>query len=216
MTEHSFANAASRSQADQLISYSVGKIRADGVNISNIPDDVYLQVMNGRPPFLPDLQTAADAFSGKDNRYSMMGTTVRRTMVRAAWNNMAIAELRDLNRHRSGYRFSPLCPCGFYLPAEVKHPLVDELLGDYKKLAESIASHDKGAEAYVYALLLGTQVAFEHSTHLDKFIYEIELRTGMGAHFRYADHLAKAAAILTQNMPELTPFIQTGNAEPEF
>jgi hypothetical protein len=161
---------------------------------------------------------------------------------------MAIAELRDLNRHRSGYRFSSLCPCGFYLPAEVVHPYINELLRDYKTLVESIVSSDdilsdnvssqdtssqdklsqdklsqdtssqnkKGAQTYVYALLLGTQVPFEHSTHLDKFIYEIELRTGMGAHFRYAEHLAKASAILVQKMPELEPFIQIGNAEPEF
>jgi len=216
MTKHSVATEASRSQADQLISYCINKIRADGVNINNIPDDVYLQVIDDRPSFLPNLQSTAEAFTGKTNRYSVTGTTVRRAMVRAAWNNMAIAELRDLNRHRSGYRFSPLCPCGFYLPEEVRHPRVDELLRDYKNLVESIASQDKGADAYVYGLLLGTQVAFEHSTHLDKFIYEIELRTGMGAHFRYADHLAKASSILTQKMPELTTFIQTGNAEPEF
>jgi hypothetical protein len=49
-------------------------------------------------------------------------------MVRAAWNNLSIAELRDLNRHRSGYRFSPLTPEGFYVPAEVKHPRIEELM----------------------------------------------------------------------------------------
>ena len=218
MTRHSFKTAASESQAAQLLSYSIGKIRDEGVSISNIPDQVYLRVMDDRPEFLPDLQTATDAFAGKVNRYCAAGTAVRRTMVRAAWNNMAVAELRDLNRHRSGYRFSPLCPRGFYLPAEVRHPAIEGLLSDYRALVESIASHDidSGAGAYVYALLLGTQTPFEHSTHLDKFIYEIELRTGMGAHFRYAEHLAKASAILTQKMPELAPFIQTGNAEPEF
>jgi len=218
MTKHSFKTAASESQAAQLMSYSIGKIRDEGVNITNIPDQVYLRVMDDRPAFLPDLQTAADAFAGKANRYCAAGTAVRRTVVRSAWNNMAIAELRDLNRHRSGYRFSPLYPCGFYLPRGVKHPAIDELLNDYRALVESISSYniDNGGGTYVYALLLGTQTPFEHSTHLDKFIYEIELRTGVGAHFRYAEHLAKASAILTQKMPELTPFIQTGNAEPEF
>ncbi|MCL2183845.1 MAG: FAD-dependent thymidylate synthase [Chitinispirillia bacterium] len=216
MTRHSFATDASKSQADQILSYSINKISADGVCINSIPDDVYLQVQSDRPAFLPNLQTTAGAFAGKKNRYSTVGTTVRRAMVRAAWNNMAIAELRDLNRHRSGYRFSPLCPVGFYLPEEARHPNADGLLKDYKKLIESIASQYRGADAYVYALLLGTQVAFEHSTHLDKFIYEIELRTGMGAHFRYAEHLSKASALLIEQMPELAPFIQKGNAEPEF
>jgi hypothetical protein len=216
MTRHSFKTEAGENQAAQLLSYSIDRIRNEGVNITNIKDDVYLEIMNDRPPFLPDLQTVADGFAGKKNRYCTVGTSIRRAVVRAAWNNMAVAELRDLNRHRSGYRFSPLFPVGFYMPDGVDHPSIKGLLDDYKMLVESIAREDNGAETYIYALLLGTQVAFEHSTHLDKFIYEIELRTGMGAHFRYADHLAKASSLLTQKMPELTPFIQAGNAEPEF
>ncbi|MDR2578743.1 MAG: FAD-dependent thymidylate synthase [Chitinispirillales bacterium] len=216
MTRHSFATDASADQAEQLISHSIYSIRKDGVSIDNIADEVYLKVMDDRPLFLPDLQTTDDAFAEKENRYCTVGTKVRRMMVRAAWNNMAVAELRDLNRHRSGYRFSPLLPRGFYMPAGVEHPRIAEVLRDYKALVESIAAQGSGAQAYVYGLLLGTQVEFEHSTHLDKFIYEIELRTGMGAHFRYADHLAKAAAALTGKKPELARFIQMGNAEPEF
>jgi thymidylate synthase ThyX len=216
MTRHSFKNPASESQAAQLLSYGINRIMEDGVCIDNIADDVYVEVANDRPAFLPDLQAIEEAFDGKENRYSEVGTSVRRAIVRAAWNNMAIAELRDLNRHRSGFRFSPLCPRGFYIPKDVKHPKTGELLNEYKALVESITSQDNGAASYVYALLLGTQVAFEHSTHLDKFIYEIELRTGLGAHFRYAEHLGKASAELIQKMPELAPFIQKGDAEPEF
>jgi thymidylate synthase ThyX len=216
MTRHSFCNESSANQTEQLFAYSINAIRNSGVVTANIADEVYLQVMNDAPSFLPNLQSVSETFSGKENRYSLAGTTARRIMVRAAWNNMAIAELRDLNRHRSGYRFSPLSPVGFYLPSEVKHPAIDELLRDYKSLVEKIALQKEGAHAYVYSLMLGTQVPFEHSMHLDKFIYEIELRTGMGAHFRYADHLAKASAVLTKKMPELAPYIQAGNAEPEF
>jgi thymidylate synthase ThyX len=216
MTRHSFETPPSVSQANRLLSYGINKIRDDGVCADNIADDVYLDVADGRPAFLPDLQSIQDAFDGKQNRYSEAGTSARRVMVRAAWNNMAIAELRDLNRHRSGYRFSPLCPRGFYVPKDVKHPKIEELLKEYKALVESIASQENGAASYVYALLLGTQVVFEHSTHLDKFIYEIELRTGLGAHFRYAEHLAKASSLLIQRIPELAPFIRKGNAEPEF
>lgn len=69
--------------------------------------------------------------------------------------------------------------------------------------------------SYLYGLLLGTQVPFEHSTHLDKFIYEIELRTGMGAHFRYAEHLSSANRKLIDLIPELKEYIQVGTAEPE-
>jgi hypothetical protein len=67
----------------------------------------------------------------------------------------------------------------------------------------------------VYTLLLGTQVPFEHSTHLDKFIYEIELRTGLGAHFRYAEHLTAAYNELIKIEPELKKYIEMGTAEPE-
>ena len=216
MTRHSFKTPAGESQAGQLLAYSVNEIKRYGVSVDNIPDEVYLEVANDRPAFLLDLQSMRDAFDGKQNRYSEAGTFVRRAMVRAAWNNMAVAELRDLNRHRSGYRLSPLYPQGFYMPKGVNHPKIGELLKEYKALVESIASQEDGAEAYVYALLLGTQVAFEHSTHLDKFIYEIELRTGLGAHFRYAEHLAKASALLEKKMPGISRFIQEGNAEPEF
>jgi hypothetical protein len=156
----------------------------------------------------------SDAFNGKINRYSAMGSAVRRILVSAAWNNMAIAELRDLNRHRTGFRFSPLAPVGFYLPDGVSHPRLPELLEKKQELIRALAACNGGA-AYVYGLLLGTQVTFEHSTNLDKFIYAIELRTGMGAHFRYAEHLGAACDELCKIMPELRPFIKVGKAEPE-
>jgi hypothetical protein len=69
--------------------------------------------------------------------------------------------------------------------------------------------------AYVYGLLLGTQTPFEHSTHLDKFIYEIELRTGLGAHFRYAEHLGATFKELIKKMPQLKDYVELGSAEPE-
>jgi len=68
---------------------------------------------------------------------------------------------------------------------------------------------------HYYGYLLGTEVAFEHSTHLDKVIYEIELRTGLGAHYRYAEHLEMVAHELIRQRPELEPFIEIGTAEPE-
>jgi hypothetical protein len=163
---------------------------------------------------MPRRGTPEGDFRGKTNRYSAMGPGIRRTMVRAAWNNMAVAELRDLNRHRTGFRYTTLAPAGFYLPPGIGHERLPELLRRQEEVVRGLAAHESGA-AFAYGLLLGTQVAFEHSTHLDKFIYEIELRTGMGAHFRYAEHLAAAAAELLKAMPELAPFVRIGTAEPE-
>jgi hypothetical protein len=104
---------------------------------------------------------------------------------------------------------------GFYLPPEVRHPRQQEFLGRYQKLAGKLAADAPPNGAHYYGFLLGTQTPFEHSTHADKFIYEVELRTGMGAHFRYAEHLAAACREFLKLVPEMAPFIEIGSAEPE-
>jgi thymidylate synthase ThyX len=214
LIKHSFADEASLAQSNSLFSYAVNFIKTKGVNITNCPDKVFMSVNNAYPSFLNQTQTLQNAFEGKKNRYSMSGIMIRRCMVRAAWNNMAIAELRDLNRHRSGFRFSPLSPVGFYLPSSISHPRISELLSLKKSIIERLVTTNNPS-AFVYTLLLGTQVPFEHSTHLDKFIYEIELRTGLGAHFRYAEHLTAAYNELIKIEPELKKYIEMGTAEPE-
>ena len=55
----------------------------------------------------------------------------------------------------------------------------------------------------------------EHSTHADKFIYEAELRTGMGAHYRYAEHLSAALHEFFVQVPEAQQWVVEGTAEPE-
>ncbi|MBN2036643.1 MAG: FAD-dependent thymidylate synthase [Chitinispirillaceae bacterium] len=214
LVRHAAADAASMTQAARLIGHAVNRIRERGVPVDRLGDKVHVSMENRLPRFLPLLQQEEESFAGKSSRYSTVGTTIRRIMVRAAWNNMAIAELRDLNRHRTGFRFSPLAPVGFYLPDGISHPKSQDLLKKKQALLRQLADHESGA-VYVYGLLLGTQVTFEHSTHLDYFIYEIELRTGMGAHFRYAEHLGAVCDELLKKMPELQPHIEVGNAEPE-
>ncbi len=214
LSRHCYPDEASRFQMQQIFYYAADKIRKHGVPVSLLEDKVYVEVENRFASFLPQIQNIEDSFRGKVNRYSMTGTSVKRTFVRAAWNNLSIAELRDLNRHRSGYRFSPLTPEGFYVPAEVKHPRMEELMRKKADFLKRIVTTQNSA-AYVYGLLLGTQVPFEHSTHLDKFIYEIELRTGLGAHFRYAEHLGAACRELIKKMPQLKDYIEVGSAEPE-
>jgi hypothetical protein len=63
--------------------------------------------------------------------------------------------------------------------------------------------------------LLGHTYRFEHTTTLDKFIYEAELRTGVGAHYRYAYHLRNCLNMLYKKHPELRGVIFEGSAEPE-
>jgi len=214
LMRHSHPDAASLTQARLSIDSVLKSISAGGLPVHRCNDETFVAVDNSRPDFLPDTAPFSDAFAGKENRYSITGSTIRRSMVRVAWNNIALAELRDLNRHRSGYRFSPLAPAGFYLPEGISHPKTGELLERNRAFVNKLLQTD-AAPAYVYALHLGTQVPFEHSTHLDKFIYEIELRTGMGAHFRYAEHLNAVHRQLCEKLPGIEPYITVGDAEPE-
>jgi thymidylate synthase ThyX len=215
LTKHSFKDAASEEQARQEVEYSREFIRRNGAPIENLADDIFVAIDRTYPTFLPDLQPFSAAFAGKENRYSTTGAAVKRIFVRFAWNNIALAELRDLNRHRSGYRFSPLAPVGFYLPPGVSHPRQGELLERQRALLQKLVTDAPANGCHYYSYLLGDQVAFEHSTHADKFIYEVELRTGLGAHFRYAEHLAAASREFVKLVPEAGPFIQIGTAEPE-
>jgi hypothetical protein len=130
-----------------------------------------------------------------------------------AWNNMALAELRDLNRHRTGHRWTPLIQAGFYLPPEIKHSAHQALLDEQAALTRELLQ--RGSAGYVYSLLLGAQTPFEHSTQADKFIYEAELRTGMGAHFRYAEHLSAVLREFFAQVPDAKPWVVEGTAEPE-
>jgi hypothetical protein len=87
------------------------------------------------------------------------------------------------------------------------------LLSEQLELTKELMK--RGSSAYVYSLLLGAQTPFEHSTHADKFIYEAELRTGMGAHFRYAEHLSSALKEFFAQVPEAKQWVVEGTAEPE-
>jgi hypothetical protein len=186
-----------------------------GVPIEQLKDEVFVSIQRDIPDFLPDYEEIAEAFSGKRNRYSAVGHSVRRVFVRFAWNNISLAELRDLNRHRTGHRFSPLIPVGFYLPPEVDRSKVFHLLKRQAYLVEKLAEHDHATGSFLYGYLLGTQTPFEHSTHADKFVYEVELRTGLGAHFRYAEHLEAVCRQFTKLLPQAAPFVEIGTAEPE-
>ncbi len=165
----------------------------------------------------------ADDLQLHDNRYAWFGEDIRRTCVRFAWRAMAMAEIRDLNRHRTGTKFCPLRPLGFYAALDEIPPSETEMTAALVALAEkgrrwSRRAHEllaAGHPAYVYWTLLGTQYFFEHATTADKFIYEAELRTGAGAHYLYAKHLHDALALWYERFPETKGLVNEGTAEPE-
>jgi hypothetical protein len=212
LMRHSSAEASHEAQAAAELATSC---RLGLARLSSRPlaDATWVHVDRATPPFHTEEQSVPDALSARTNRYGHQGTATRRMRVSFAWNNLALAELRDLNRHRTGHRYTPLIQAGFYLPPEITHADHQSLLDDQLDLTRALLA--AGSPAYVYSLLLGAQTPFEHSTHADKFIYEAELRTGLGAHFRYAEHLSSALAGFFSQVPEARSWVEEGTAEPE-
>ena len=150
-----------------------------------------------------------------DNRYAYIGEGLRRTAVRFAWDGVAFAEIRDLNRHRTGTKYCPLVPVGFYAAQdESMRTLQWQPVGESANDA-AIGKLLASDPTYLYETLLGTQFPFEHTTTADKFLYEAELRTGTGAHYRYAKHLRDVLALWYEKFPQTRGLVLEGSAEPE-
>ena len=212
LMRHSTAEKSYEEQARQELATSL-KLGLARLSSATLVDEVWVKVDRDTPPWLREEQPVAEALRHRANRYGYQGTATRRMRVTFAWNNMAIAELRDLNRHRTGHRYTPLIQAGFYLPPEIPAAPHQALLDEQVALTRELMQ--RGSAAYVYSLFLGAQTPFEHSTHADKFIYEAELRTGMGAHFRYAEHLSAALREYNRQVPEARDWVVEGTAEPE-
>ena len=212
LMRHSVAEGSYQAQAEQELRTSLA-MGLERLSIENLADEVWVNVNRATPPWLGDSQTVEEALKHRANRYGYQGSATRRMSVSFAWNNMALAELRDLNRHRTGHRWTPCIQAGFYLPPEVDREPHRALLETQAELTRELMS--RGEASYVYSLLLGAQTPFEHSTHADKFIYEVELRTGMGAHFRYADHCSAVLKEFLKQVPEAREWVVEGTAEPE-
>jgi thymidylate synthase ThyX len=157
------------------------------------------------------------------NRYAPVGSSLQRTGVRFGWSQIAFGEVRDLNRHRTGTKYCSQVPRGFYFALDQ----VPADANDYRKnlLKQSEVGRSASIKAlqflrnaepsYIYCSLLGTEFSFEHTTTADKFIYEAELRTGVGAHFRYAKHLRDVLALWYGQFPTTKGLVLEGSAEPE-
>ncbi|MEN9840513.1 MAG: hypothetical protein RL376_313 [Verrucomicrobiota bacterium] len=212
LMRHSGSEFSYQAQAAAELATSC-RLGLERLSSAPLADQTWVHVDRATPPFLAETQSVPDALSTRSNRYGQQGTATRRMRVSFAWNNLALAELRDLNRHRTGHRYTPLIQAGFYLPPEITHATHQTLLDEQLALTRELLARGDGA--YVYSLLLGAQTPFEHCTQADKFIYEAELRTGMGAHYRYAEHLSAALAGFFTQVPEARAWVVEGTAEPE-
>jgi thymidylate synthase ThyX len=160
------------------------------------------------------------------DRYAPIGTSLQRMSVRFGWSAIGFAEIRDLNRHRTGTKYCPLSPQGFYFALD-QLPASADASGQRRAMLLDLARIGREASAMAGALLrqadpaciywslLGTEYPFEHTTTADKFIYEAELRTGLGAHFRYARHLRDVLALWYEKFPSTKGLVLEGSAEPE-
>ncbi len=163
----------------------------------------------------------AAALGFHDNRYGFVGDALRRTSVRFGWEAVTMAELRDLNRHRTGTKYCPMVPLGFYcaldqVPAAVDSSPLEAWAERGREITlESRKGIAAGNAADIYRSLLGSQYFFEHTTTADKFIYEAELRTGTGAHYKYAKHLHDCLEHWFIRFPETRGLVLEGTAEPE-
>jgi thymidylate synthase ThyX len=187
---------------------------------SDHPARVQLDVM--LPPGVDGAALASD-LRLHDNRYAWIGHHLRRTAVRVAWEAMTLAEIRDLNRHRTGTRTCTLEPVGFYAALDEIPAGAAAAATSLRRLnetgraltARAHALLAAGDPSYVYWLPMGAECPFEHVTTADKFLYEAELRTGQGAHYRYARHLHDALVPWYARFPETRGLVLEGTAEPE-
>ena len=159
----------------------------------------------------------ARALAFHDNRYAYIGPALRDTPVRFGWGAVAFGDIRDLNRHRTGSKNCLLVPQGFYGATDQTddaglHRLADAGAALCGRCMEQLRAEQP---TFLYWMMLGTQFPFEHLTTADKFIYEAELRTGFGAHYRYAKHLHDVLELWYQQFPATRGLILEGAAEPE-
>ena len=163
-----------------------------------------------------------DALSYRTNRYSPFGHTISQIPVTFSWEGITLGEIRDLNRHRTGSKYCSLVPIGFY-GATDEIPDVNSNIGEKINLLHNNFSNTSevarnimaSIPEYIYFTSLGHKYYFEHTTTADKFLYEMELRTGVGAHYKYAEHCRKALELWYQKYPQTKGLIFEGSAEPE-
>lgn len=189
-------------------------------HVTGLDDTAYLEIFAPR-----DLSPGAmaDALRHHDNRYAYLGAALGRTSVRFGWNAITFAEIRDLNRHRTGTKHCPPVARGAYfaadeMPADFggQAKELDRLAEIFRHTAEDAhALRRVGEPSYVYHHLLGHTFSFEHTTTADKFLYEAELRTGTGAHYRYAKHLRDCLELWYAHYPSTRGLVLEGSAEPE-
>ena len=168
-----------------------------------------------------EIKATKHAFARHWNRYAFIGREASRITATYSINGLAMAELRDLNRHRPGTKYCPMVPVGFYgaMDQVVASPASLSPKSCYEWGAAQTIFHIQhvasGNSSHPYWGLLGTQYYYERTVSLNRLAYEIELRTGTGAHYRYCQHMLDVHEELIKQLPHLAGLLNIGTGEPE-
>ena len=174
-------------------------------------------------------QDLIEAVRFHEGRYDFIGSPLQRTSVRFGWQAIPLAEIRDLNRHRTGSKYFTLAPVGTYLAddevarIETAHPGLKKLCDELRALRPAgIAANQLALQrlqeadpAFVYWLPMGSQCFYEHTTTANHFLYQAELRTGLGSHYVYAARMREVLDQWHEKFPGTAAHIKAGTAEPE-
>ena len=141
-----------------------------------------------------------DLYQYHQNRYAPFHPAVSQCPVIFGWSHISMGEMRDFNRHRTGTRSAVLVPSSFYC-VSYKHGL--DMSVAHTKLLE-------GDKNYMYWTCLGHTYQWTHTTTVDKFLYQLELRTGAGAHFKYKEHMMDVGRLWFRTAPASEEFVLVG------
>jgi thymidylate synthase ThyX len=179
-------------------------------------------LFQGTNLYAPPMTVNKSDLDFRTNRYSPFSSNLSRIPVKVSWSDMSFGEIRDLNRHRTGNKYCPFIPKGFYGALDqIPNTEIGECVNlvNLHKGFESTTWYAqnlmKSTSDYVYFTNLGHQYLFEHTTTADKFLYEMELRTGVGSHYKYAEHCHHALELWFHKYPQTKGIVFEGSAEPE-
>lgn len=225
--KHSSATDMTQAYMDTFFNKGAEYIRNNGVSIENLRDVVITHVEFPEESGIIDRSVPIEerlriAYAGKNNRYDIAKGYPEKIHVTVYWNNMAIAEARDINRQRPCHKDTLLAPVGFYMAPEMVDSMITlrlserylRLQDNRAKLMEELAN-SASPQSYASTLFLGDQTPFEMHTDAAHMTYVIELRTGIGVHFRYDDHMRQAFNSFEKQAPQWTEHITLGTGEPE-
>jgi thymidylate synthase ThyX len=198
-------------------------VAVENIDYSDVLPDNHTDTFFDAEDLMYHSSVFKDSCEIRTNRYSPFGSPIARMSVKFAWQGISFGEIRDLNRHRTGTKYCPLLPIGFYGATDqilntTNLNLVDNIYALYKNFKMSTSqARDimKEHPEYIYFTSLGHKYYFEHTTTADKFLYEMELRTGVGAHYKYAEHCREVLKKWYEKFPDTQGIIFEGSAEPE-